>query len=75
MGFVFERFFVYAKIDACENFPYVDAFETARVFFLLLVGSKRLETVLNIDIYCFKTKRKKKSCPSSNSDYRNGIVI
>lgn len=33
MGFVFERFFVYAEIDACENFPYVDAFETARIFF------------------------------------------
>lgn len=34
MGFVFERFFVYAEIDACENFPYVDAFETARIFIL-----------------------------------------
>lgn len=28
MGFVFECFFIYAEIDACENFPYVDAFET-----------------------------------------------
>lgn len=29
VGFVFERFFIYAHIDGCENFPYVDAFETA----------------------------------------------
>lgn len=35
MGFVFERFFVYADIDACENFPYVDAFETAIFLFLI----------------------------------------
>lgn len=32
MAFVSDRFFVYADIDACENFPDVDAFETARNF-------------------------------------------
>lgn len=30
MGFVSERFFLCADIDTCENFPYVNAFETAR---------------------------------------------
>lgn len=59
MGFVFERFFVYAEIDACENFPYVDAFETAIFLFLIfLVGSKRLETIL-MYVFSFKQKRKK----------------
>lgn len=30
MGFVSDRFFLYAEIDSCENFPYVNAVETAR---------------------------------------------
>lgn len=37
MGFVFECFLVHAEINACENFPYVDAFETARNLLLFII--------------------------------------
>lgn len=43
MGFVSERFFFYADIDACENFPYVNAFETARIGKKKIGWCKRLE--------------------------------
>lgn len=35
MGVVLKRFFIYPEIYTCENFPYVDAFETARIFFFV----------------------------------------
>ena len=46
MRFFFECFFIYAQIDACENFPYVDAFETA--IFLFLVFFSWDQTVRNM---------------------------
>lgn len=53
MGFVSERFFLYADIDACENFPYVNAFETARKRRKKNFGwCKRLETIL-INFFMF----------------------
>ncbi len=63
MGFVSERFFLYADIDACENFPYVNAFETARK------GKKKnrlVQTIRNVVLnnflcfYKYKFKKKKK---------------
>lgn len=52
MGFVFERFFVYAEIDACENFPYVDAFETA-IFLFLIFFSWEQTVRNNLDLCLF----------------------
>lgn len=80
MGFVSERFFLYADIDACENFPYVNAFETARK------GKKKIrlvQTIRNVvlnNFLCFYKykykKKKKKTCLSFfHPEWRSIIQI
>lgn len=57
MGFVFECFFIYAGIDACENFPYVDAFETA-IFLFLVFFWEWDQTVRDMALFILNKKNK-----------------